>query len=68
MSLFRQGKHDEARKLALAAAAKMKPLPKDEQNALANSADHLDLILWLAYKEAKAMLKFEATPKVRMKD
>jgi hypothetical protein len=60
MSWFRQGKHDEARKLALAAAATMKPLPKDEQNPLANHATHDDLILWLAYKEAKAMLKFEA--------
>ena len=68
MSLFRQGKHDEARKLALAAAAKMKPLPKDEQNPLANNATPDDLILWLAYKEAKAMLKFEATQKERMKD
>ena len=68
MSLFRQGKNDEARKLALAAAAKMKPLLKDEQNPLANIAIPDDLILWLAYKEAKAMLKFEATPKERMKD
>src|SRR4029077_18145614 len=34
MSLFRQGKHDEARKLAIATAAQMKPLPKDEQNPL----------------------------------
>src|SRR5260370_24286645 len=48
MSLFRQGKHDEARKLAIAAAAKMKPLPKDEQNPLANGAYYDDLILWLA--------------------
>ena len=68
MSLFRQGKRDEARQLALAAAAKMKPLPKDEQNPLANNPDPDDLILWLAYKEAKAMLKFEATQKERMRD
>jgi hypothetical protein len=70
MSLFRQGKHDEARNLALAAAAKMKPLLKDGQNPLANDADRADLIviLWLAYKEAKAMLKLEATQKERMKD
>ena len=68
MSLFRQGKHDEARKLALAAVANVKPLPKDEQNPLTNIADENDLILWLAYKEAKAMLKFEATQKQRMKD
>jgi hypothetical protein len=47
------------------AAATMKPLPEDEQNPLANNATHDDLILWLAYKDAKAMLKFEATPKER---
>ena len=35
MSLFRQGKPDEARKLATDAAAKMRPLPKDEKNPLA---------------------------------
>ena len=62
MSLFRQGKKDEARKLATAAAAKMKPLPEDEKNPLAGGADHDDLILWLAYKEAMAMIKFDAAP------
>ena len=62
MSLFRQGTQDEARKLAIAAAAKMKPLPRDENNPLAGDADHDDLILWLAYKEAKAMIKFEPVP------
>ena len=62
MSLFRQGKPDEARKLAIAAAAQMKPLPKDEQNPLASDAYYDDLILWLAYKEAKAMIHFDAAP------
>ena len=62
MSLFRQGKKDEARKLAIAAAAKMKPLPADEQNPLAGNAGRDDLILWLAYKEAKAMIRFDAAP------
>ncbi len=62
MSLFRQGKKDEARKLAIETAAQMKPLPKDEQNPLANGADHDDLILWLAYKEAEAMIGFDAAP------
>ena len=38
MSLFRQGKADEARKLAIESAAKMKPLPADEQNPLAGDA------------------------------
>jgi serine/threonine protein kinase len=59
MSLFRQGKEEPARQLALAAAAQMKPLPKDEQKPLANKATHDDLILWLAYKEAKAMIHFD---------
>ena len=62
MSLFRQGKNDEARKLAAAAAATMKPLPADEQNPLANNASPDDLILWLAYKEAKALIPFDSAP------
>jgi eukaryotic-like serine/threonine-protein kinase len=32
MSLFRQGRKDDARKLATEAAATMKPLPTDEKN------------------------------------
>jgi tetratricopeptide (TPR) repeat protein len=68
MSLFRQGKTDLARQLAAEAAAQMKPLPVDEQKPLAGGADENDLILWLAYKEAKALLKFEATQTERMKD
>jgi len=62
MSLFRQGKRDEARRLANAAAAKMKPLPKDDKNPLADQAVDDDLILWLAYKEAKELIGFDATP------
>ena len=62
MSLFRQGKPDEARKVASAAAAQIKPLPKDEQNPFADGAYDDDLILWLAYKEAKAMIQFDAAP------
>jgi hypothetical protein len=62
MTLFRLGKEDEARKLATEAAAAMKPLPKDEKNPLAGNASHDDLILWMAYKEAKALIKFEPSP------
>ena len=52
------------RKLATEAAAKMKPLPADEQKPLFGGAGregHDDLIMWLAYKEAKAMIQFDAT-------
>jgi hypothetical protein len=62
MSLFRLGKTEEARQLATAAAAQMVPLPADEQNPLAGNASHDDLILWLAYKEAKALIQFDAAP------
>ncbi len=58
MSLYRLGKPDEARQVAIDAAAKMKPLPNPLDNQY---RDHL--VLWLAYKEAKAMIKFdEASP------
>ena len=56
MCLFQQGKQAEARSLFAATEAKMKPLPADEQNPLAEGASHDDLILWLASKEAKALL------------
>jgi hypothetical protein len=40
----------------------MKPPPKDDQNPLADRASHDDLILWLACKEAKATIQFNAVP------
>jgi len=46
MSLFRKGKKNEARKLATEAVAKMKPLPADDNNPLAEGVDHDDLIMW----------------------
>ena len=63
MSLFRQGKENDARQLATEAAAKMRPLPKDEKNPLADNADYDDLILWMAYKEARSLIKFETAPR-----
>jgi tetratricopeptide (TPR) repeat protein len=62
MTLFRQGKPDEARQLATAAVAKMKPLPGDANNPLTGNGTHDDLILWLASKEAKALIGFDAAP------
>jgi hypothetical protein len=68
MSLFRQGKPVEARRLATQATAKMKPLPADEKNPLVGGANHDDLILWLACKEAKALIKFDTTPPPKAED
>jgi hypothetical protein len=39
----------------------MKPLPKDNENPLADDATPDDLILWLAYNEAMAMIQFDTT-------
>jgi WD40 repeat protein/serine/threonine protein kinase/tetratricopeptide (TPR) repeat protein len=61
MSLFHQGKRDEAWKLAAEAARQMKPLPKDEETPL-DFEVYWDLLLWLAYKEAKALIQFDAAP------
>ena len=42
--------------MAAQAASKMRPLPTDQSNPLAPNSSHDDLILWLAYKEATALL------------
>jgi hypothetical protein len=56
MSLFKQGKEAEARKLASDAITKMRPLPVDEKNPLTANNNADDLILWMAFKEASALL------------
>ena len=59
MSLYRSGKPDEAHQVAIEAAAKMKPLP----NPPVDDRYHRDdLVVWLGYKEAKAMIKFDEAP------
>ncbi|MES2469772.1 MAG: tetratricopeptide repeat protein [Verrucomicrobiota bacterium] len=55
ISLFRQSRFPEARELFLAVEEQMNPLPC-EGRQLKNVAFHNDLICWLAYKEAKALL------------
>jgi WD40 repeat protein/tetratricopeptide (TPR) repeat protein len=62
MSLFRQGKEAEARRLATEAASRMRPLPGDENKPLVGGANADDLILWLAYREARALIAFETPP------
>jgi serine/threonine-protein kinase len=66
MSLFRQGKQDEARQLASETVSWIKPLPTDEKNPLAGKANQDDLVLWLAYKEAKALIRFDAVAGYRV--
>ena len=61
MGLFRQGKtvlpqaRDRGRRQVEAAARR-------REKPLAGGAVHDELIMWLAYKEAKAMIQFNATP------
>jgi tetratricopeptide (TPR) repeat protein len=62
MSLFRRAKEVEARRIATEAASRMKPLPADEKNPLTDGASADDLILWMAYKEARALLGLETAP------
>jgi WD40 repeat protein len=58
MSLFRQSRIEEARKLFSQEAAQMPPLPKDEGKPVLDGrpVSHDVLIWWLAYKEAKSAL------------
>lgn len=65
MSLSRQGKDDEARMVAMEAISRMRPLPIDDDNPLAGGGNHDDLILWMACKEARAILKLDAAPASR---
>jgi len=57
MSLFRQGKENESRALFTQTASTMKPLPIDEENPLGGNLMNDDLVAWMAYKEAKSLLK-----------
>ena len=54
----------ESHPLAIEAASKTKPLPKDEKNPLADNASQDDLVLWMAYKDSKALIKLEPAPAV----
>jgi eukaryotic-like serine/threonine-protein kinase len=58
MTLFRQDRPEEARKLFSQAEAHMPPLPKDENKPIVDGRtfDHDVLTWWLAYKEAKSLL------------
>ena len=67
MSLYRQGKKDEARKVATEAAAILRnvPLPRDETKPLEGGHRFIlpnALFTWLTYKEAKALIGFDEAP------
>jgi TPR repeat protein len=64
MSLFRQERREEARKLFSQAEAKMPPLPADEHKPLVDGkmASRDVLICWLAYKEARALIEGPSAP------
>jgi tetratricopeptide (TPR) repeat protein len=57
MIAIRAGRSDDARRLLDDAATRMRPLPVDASAPLADGGDHDDLINWLAWQEAQAMLK-----------
>jgi tetratricopeptide (TPR) repeat protein len=58
MSLFRQNQTENARRLFQQTEAQMVPLPQDERKVQADGkqVDNALLILWLADKEAKALM------------
>jgi hypothetical protein len=56
MSQFKQGRQREARQTFDQTTARMNPLPTLGENPLAGEYAHDDMILWLAYKEARSML------------
>lgn len=58
MTLFRLSKVDDVKKLATASTTAMRPLPADDRNPRAEEAD--DVVIWLAYKETKALIRFDA--------
>lgn len=62
MSLLQQDKDAEARRIATEAVLRMKPLLADEDNPLTGGASADDLILWVAFKEANALLNLDAAP------
>ena len=68
MILFRQGKAAEARQLFSEAEALMKPLPAADRLALQSEITTDEIIVWLAYKEARAMLAGRVTTGLKTKN
>jgi tetratricopeptide (TPR) repeat protein len=64
MGLFNQNKVADAAKLFAEAAAGMKPQPPDEVNPLVDGSSYQDVVAWLAFKEAKALLNVASAAKL----
>jgi hypothetical protein len=62
MSLFQQGKETEARRLMAEATSRRKPLPANAKKPLGDRDGPDDLIMWLAFKEARALIPVVAVP------
>lgn len=62
MARARLGRTEEARRLAAQAAAKMTPLPTGDEATGLRTTSHDDLILWMAYKEARELIGFDPPP------
>jgi len=63
MTLFQQGNQTEAKEIFSATPAGMKPLPANEKDLLAARTNQDDLVLWLAYQEARALWEKPASPR-----
>jgi serine/threonine protein kinase/Flp pilus assembly protein TadD len=57
MSLFRQGRTNEAQRLFADPSVVFRAPPSDERNPFMSGGNHDDMITWLALKEAKALLQ-----------
>ena len=62
MILFQQGMVSEAHQRFAEAEAKMSPKPTDDAKPLIGRRDHNLLIMWLAHREAKALLDVSPPP------
>ena len=64
MSLFQQGRKDEARRLFTQTEAQMIPYPQDPDKPViaGKAASHDVMVTWLAYREAKALLYDPPSP------
>ena len=62
MCLSQQKKSTEAHALFTIQEEKIKPFLTDDKKPLSEDAGPDDLLLWLAYKEAKALISGASTP------